>query len=122
MPRLSAVLLASVVTASACGASALETRTGRASYYSDALAGRSTASGEPYDPGELTAAPRDLPVDTRVRVTRVDTGESVVVRVNDRGPFGDRRRIIDLSRAAAERLHMIREGVIEVRVEILAED
>ncbi|MEQ8893103.1 MAG: septal ring lytic transglycosylase RlpA family protein, partial [Sandaracinaceae bacterium] len=91
-------------------------------YYSDALAGRSTASGEPYDPGELTAATRDLPFDTRVRVTRVDTGESVVVRVNDRGPFGDRRRIIDLSRAAAERLHMIREGVIEVRVEILAED
>jgi len=71
MPRLSAVLLASVVTASACGASALETRTGRASYYSDALAGRSTASGEPYDPGQLTAATRDLPFDTRVRVTRV---------------------------------------------------
>ena len=121
MPRISAVLLASVVTAGACGASALESRAGRASYYSDRLAGRSTASGEPYDPERLTAASRELPFDTRVRVTRVDTGASVVVRVNDRGPFGDRRRIIDLSRAAAERLDMIREGVVDVRVEVLEE-
>ncbi len=92
---------------------------GRASYYSDRLAGRPTASGEPYDPRKLTAASRDLPLGTRVRVTRVDTGDSVVVRVNDRGPFGDRRRILDLSRAAAERLHMIRRGVVRVRARIL---
>jgi rare lipoprotein A len=100
---------------------ALETLTGRASYYSDRLAGRSTASGVPYDPQALTAASRDLPFGTRLRVTRVDTGASVTVTVNDRGPFGDRRRIVDLSRRAAEALDMIRAGVIEVRVEILGD-
>ncbi len=93
---------------------------GRASYYSDRLAGRSTASGEPYDPHKLTAASRDLPLGTRVRVTRRDTGAQVVVRVNDRGPFGDRRRILDLSRAAAERLGMIRRGVVPITAEILS--
>ncbi len=98
---------------------------GRASYYSDALAGRSTASGEPYDPRAFTAASRDLPFGTRVRVTRVD-GEgnamaTVVVRINDRGPHRDRRRILDLSRAAAEQLDMIRAGVVQIRAEILAD-
>lgn len=92
---------------------------GRASYYSDSLAGNTTASGDVYDPSELTAASRDLAFGTRVRVTRIDTGASVVVRVNDRGPFGDRSRILDLSRAAAEELDMIRAGVVEIRVEIL---
>ncbi|MEZ4337620.1 MAG: septal ring lytic transglycosylase RlpA family protein [Sandaracinaceae bacterium] len=93
--------------------------TGRASYYADSLAGRPTASGEPYDPTRLTAASRDLPFGTRVRVTRVDTGATVEVRINDRGPFRDRGRILDLSRAAAERLDMIRAGVVEVRAEVL---
>ncbi len=92
---------------------------GRASYYSDRLAGRPTASGEPYEPDRLTAASRDLPLGTRLRVTRLDTGQSVVVRVNDRGPFGDRRRILDLSRAAAERLDMLRRGVVRVQARIL---
>ncbi len=95
--------------------------TGRASYYSDRLAGRRTASGERYNPRALTAANRELPFGTRLRVTRVDTGASVVVRVNDRGPFGSRQRILDLSRAAAERLDMIRAGVIEVRAEVIVE-
>ncbi len=93
---------------------------GRASYYSDRLAGRPTASGEPYDPHKMTAASRDLPLGTRLRVTRRDTGARVLVRVNDRGPFGDRRRILDLSRAAAERLGMIRRGVVPVTAEILS--
>ena len=93
---------------------------GRASYYADSLAGNSTASGEPYDPSALTAASRDLPFGTRLRVIRVDNGRTVVVRVNDRGPFGDHRRIIDLSRRAAETLDMIRAGVVSVRVEVLA--
>ncbi len=92
---------------------------GRASYYADSLAGNSTASGEPYDPSAHTAASRDLPFGTRVRVTRVDNGRTTEVRVNDRGPFGDRRRILDLSRAAAEDLDMIRAGVVEIRAEIL---
>jgi rare lipoprotein A len=97
----------------------LEVLRGRASYYADSLAGNPTASGERYDPAALTAASRDLPFGTRVRVIREDTGASVVVRVNDRGPFGDRSRILDLSRAAAERLDMIRAGVVDVRVEVL---
>jgi len=92
---------------------------GHASYYSDGLAGKPTASGEPYDPGALTAAHRTLPFGTRIRVTRLDNGRSVVVRVNDRGPFGRRDRILDLSRAAAERLRMIRAGVVPVRIEVL---
>ena len=98
---------------------------GRASYYADSLAGNSTASGEPYDPQAYTAASRDLPFGTRVRVTRLD-GEgqpmaSVIVRVNDRGPHRDHSRILDLSRAAAEALDMIRAGVVDIRAEILAE-
>lgn len=98
---------------------AIEVRRGRASYYNDRLAGRSTASGEPYDPRAFTAASRDLAFGTIVRVVREDTGASVIVRVNDRGPHGDRRRILDLSRAAAERLDMIRAGVVAIRAEVV---
>lgn len=97
---------------------------GRASYYSDSLAGNSTASGELYDPRDFTAASRDLPFGTRLLVERLDASgvvASVEVRVNDRGPFGDRRRVLDLSRAAAEALDMIRAGVVPVRVTILSE-
>lgn len=98
---------------------ALEVLEGRASYYADRFHGRPTASGEPYDMRALTAASRDLPFGTIVRVVRVETGASVVVRVNDRGPFRDHARILDLSRAAAEALDMIRAGVIDVRAEVL---
>lgn len=102
----------------------LETLLGRVSYYSDRLAGRSTASGEPYRIEEFTAASRELPFGTLVRVVRLSrAGDeelgSVVVRVNDRGPFGDHSRILDLSRAAAEALDMVRAGVVPVRAEIL---
>jgi rare lipoprotein A len=92
---------------------------GRASYYSDKLAGRSTASGEPYDPRALTAAHRKLRFGTVVEVTRAD-GRRVQVRINDRGPFGGGDRIIDLSRAAAESLQMIREGVVDVTLRIVS--
>lgn len=93
-------------------------QTGLASWYSDSLHGRTTASGEPYDKNAMTAAHRALAFGTKVKVTRRDTGRSVVVRINDRGPFVE-GRIIDLSRRAAEDLDMIRAGVIEVRVEVL---
>ena len=92
---------------------------GAVSYYADSLAGNSTASGEPYDPQERTAASRTLPFGTVLRVTRVDTGRSVIVRVNDRGPFGRRQRVLDLSRSAAEALDMIRRGVVDVHVEVV---
>jgi rare lipoprotein A len=91
---------------------------GEASYYSDKLAGRSTASGEPYDPRALTAAHRSLPFGTVVRVLRSAPPGAVYVRINDRGPFV-RGRVLDLSRAAAEALSMLRAGVIPVRAEVV---
>lgn len=95
---------------------------GEATYYSDKLAGRKTASGERYDPGALTAAHRTLPFGSVVRVVRQDTQRSVVVRITDRGPFGKPSRIIDLSKAAARELDMLRAGVVPVRVEVLSSD
>ncbi|MCP4605931.1 MAG: septal ring lytic transglycosylase RlpA family protein [Proteobacteria bacterium] len=93
---------------------------GLAVYYADSLHGRKTASGEPYDKNKLTAAHRRLPFGAVVRVTSLTNRRSVEVRVNDRGPFSSRRRIIDLSRKAAERLDMIRAGVIKVRIEVVS--
>lgn len=92
---------------------------GKATYYSNSLSGRKTASGEVYDPKAFTAAHRTLPFGSVVRVIRTDTNRHVYVRVNDRGPFGKRDRIIDLSYVAAERLGMLRAGVVPVRVELL---
>lgn len=92
---------------------------GQASYYADSLAGNRTASGDVYDPSRLTAASRDLPFGSIVRVIRRDTGRTVIVRINDRGPFANRRRILDLSRAAAKQLHMIERGVADIRAEVL---
>jgi len=85
---------------------------GKASYYADSLAGHKTASGERYDPRAFTAAHRTLPFGTWIVVSRSD-GRSVKVRVNDRGPFA-KGRVVDLSRAAAEAIGMIRAGVVEV--------
>jgi hypothetical protein len=99
---------------------AIDAISGRATYYSDSLAGNRTANGEVYNPRELTAASRDLPFGTIVRVIREDNGLSVVLRINDRGPFGDSEKILDLSKAAARKLDMLRVGVVDVRVEILA--
>jgi len=82
--------------------------------------GQMTASGERFDPRQLTAAHRKHPFGTRVRVTHERTGKSVVVRINDRGPFGGKRRVIDLSKAAAEVLGIIDEGVAPVRIEVLS--
>jgi rare lipoprotein A len=92
---------------------------GTGSYYADKFAGRATASGAPYEPSGFTAAHRSLPFGSVLRVTRVDGGQVVYVRVTDRGPFGRRGRILDLSRAAAERLAMLRAGVVKIKVEIV---
>jgi rare lipoprotein A len=89
-----------------------------ASYYADRFHGRRTASGEAFDNRAMTAAHRTHRFGTRVRVTNQRNGLSVVVRINDRGPYG-RGRVIDLSRAAAERIGMIRAGVVPVTVEVL---
>jgi rare lipoprotein A len=98
---------------------ALQVFRGQATYYGAAFEGRSTASGEPFDPLAFTAAHRSLPFGTIVRVVCPSSRQVVYVRINDRGPFGSRRRIIDLSRAAAERLDILRMGVADVRVEVV---
>ena len=89
---------------------------GMASWYGAELAGHRTASGERFNPSELTAAHRTLPLGTRVRVTY--QGESVVVRINDRGPFA-RGRVIDLSKAAAEQIGLRRAGSGKVTLAVL---
>ena len=92
---------------------------GVASYYGDQFSGRSTANGERYDPDAYTAAHRSLPFGTIVRVTRRSTGDWVLVRINDRGPYGKRKRILDLSKQAARRLGMLHDGIAKVRAEVL---
>jgi rare lipoprotein A len=91
---------------------------GTASYYGAGLEGNPTASGEPFDPTELTAAHRTLPLGSRVRVTNLRSDETVTVRINDRGPF-HAGRILDLSRRAAERIGMVARGKTRVEIELL---
>lgn len=90
---------------------------GAASYYGKRFQGRRTASGERFNMNAMTAAHRTLPFGTNVKVTNRENGRTVVVRINDRGPFAG-KRIIDLSRAAASKLGMIREGVVRVAIEV----
>ena len=97
-----------------------ESFTGLASWYGARFHGRLTASGSRYDMTALTAAHRSLAFGTKLRVTHLANQRSVVVVVNDRGPF-IKGRVIDLSRAAAERLGFIESGLAEVRVDILAQ-
>lgn len=91
---------------------------GHASWYGPGFAGRRTASGVRYDPEELTAAHRTLPMGTRVRVTNLHNGRSVLVTINDRGPFVG-RRVLDLSAGAARELEMVRRGVARVLIQPL---
>lgn len=93
--------------------------TGVASWYGKHWQGRKTASGTRFDIRKLTAANRDLPLNTRVRVTNLLNGLSVVVLVNDRGPYVG-ERVMDLSEAAAKRLGMIKTGLAPVRIETIA--
>jgi rare lipoprotein A len=91
---------------------------GMASWYGPGFDGASSASGEVFNQNALTAAHRDLPFGTQVRVTNMDNGMSVVVRINDRGPYsGD--RIIDLSRGAASVIGLVQSGVAPVKLEVL---
>jgi rare lipoprotein A len=92
---------------------------GIASWYGPDFHGGRTSTGETYDMDSLSGAHPTLPLPTWVRVTNLENGRSVVVRLNDRGPFA-KGRIIDLSRAAAERLDMIRKGTARVEVRSLA--
>jgi rare lipoprotein A len=93
--------------------------TGIASWYGPTFYGHPTANGEMYDGNKLTAAHKTLPLPVNVRVTNLDNGKSLVVRVNDRGPFA-RGRIIDLSKRAAELLDVVQTGTARVRITYLA--
>ena len=127
-----AAILAAVLAASALGCASTggglpsvqfddardrDAEVGNASFYAHRFHGRSTASGEAYDETKLTAAHRTLPFGTRVRVTNLENGRSVMLRVNDRGPHR-KSRVIDVSYVAAKRLGFVRDGVARVRVEV----
>ncbi len=120
--RCIAVVVVCVNIAGCCGLGALarpdRVQTGWASYYGREFDGRKTANGETYDMHALTAAHRSLPFGTRVKVTDIETGRSVVVRINDRGPWA-KGRILDLSYEAARRIGMIGPGTARVRMEVL---
>jgi rare lipoprotein A len=91
---------------------------GMSSYYADKFDGKVTASGEIFNQALYTAAHKTLPFGTMLKVTRISNGKSVVVRVNDRGPFVE-GRIIDLSLAAAKEIGLVIDGVAEVTIEVL---
>lgn len=113
---LSCALVSLPALAHDSGAHVME---GSASWYGPGFHGRTTANGETFDQDALTAAHKTLPFGTQVRVTYEGTGESVVVRINDRGPYAH-GRLIDLSRGAAAEIGLLGAGVGEVRVEVLA--
>lgn len=91
---------------------------GKASYYGKQFHGRKTASGERFNMHKLTAAHRKLALGTVVKVTNLDNGKSVVVVINDRGPY-IKGRDIDLSKGAAKRIGMVHKGVVKVKIEKL---
>lgn len=91
---------------------------GKATYYADKFQNQKTASGEIYKKHKFTAAHKDLPFNTLVKVTNLKNGLSVVVKINDRGPFGNDREI-DLSYIAAKSIGMLNDGVVEVKIDVL---
>jgi rare lipoprotein A len=109
------LLLATLLQPTALLAAETYEASGKASYYASSLNGRKTASGELFSNHKLTAAHRYLPFGTQVKVTNQANGKSVVVTINDRGPF-TKRFIIDLSQAAFQQIAPLRQGVIRVSI------
>ena len=109
-----------IATDSAMPSKLIEVVQGAASWYGPGFYGRTTANGERFRKGTLTAAHRTLPFGTKVRVTNLSNGRSVVVRINDRGPFRY-HRVIDLAHGAASQLKMMQAGEVPVKLEILSE-
>jgi rare lipoprotein A len=106
---------------SAIGRGIATVQEGVVSWYGAQFHNRKTASGERFDKGAMTMAHPNLPFGTVARVTNLRNGRSVVVRVNDRGPFVG-KRIADLSQAAADELGMLRKGLAKVRIEVLGDE
>jgi rare lipoprotein A len=97
-----------------------EVQVGYATWYGAALAGHKMSNGERFNPNAMTAAHRTLPFGTWVEVKRVDTGRSVRVRITDRGPWGHEERIIDLARAAAAKIDLVKAGLAKVEVRVIS--
>ncbi|WP_406565594.1 septal ring lytic transglycosylase RlpA family protein [Halomonas jincaotanensis] len=112
---LAGLLVAGMASSVQAHEKSVKTQEGIASYYSDRFQGKTTASGEPFDQQELTAAHPTLPFGTKVLVVREDTGSKVEVVINDRGPYA-KGRIIDLSKRAAKKLKMLERGTAPVMV------
>ena len=108
-----------VFIAAVLGLSAHSAETGDASFYAGKFQGRLTANGEVFDTKKLTAAHKTLPFNTIVEVENLQNGETVLVRINDRGPFVE-GRVIDLSRAAAAAIGMVAQGIAKVSVEVVS--
>ncbi|MGL4635997.1 MAG: septal ring lytic transglycosylase RlpA family protein [Beijerinckiaceae bacterium] len=111
-------LVLAVATQGLASTDALANQTGMASYYGPKFHGKKTASGERFNQNAMTAAHRTAPFGSQMKVTNVSNGRSVVVRINDRGPF-IRGRIIDVSTTAARQLGLVQRGVGRVRVQRL---
>ena len=118
--HLPLAVLACTLSVAAFGETPAGVQEGEASYYADSLDGNKTVSGQPYDKNAMTAAHRELPLGTKVRVTYTRTGKSVIVTINDRGPHIE-GRIIDVSGAAARELGMIEDGHGPVTLEVISE-
>lgn len=97
---------------------AKEKLTGIVSWYADKFHGRKTSSGELYNKNELTAAHRSLPFGTKVKVTNIKNGKSVIVKINDRGPHS-KSRVLDLSRAAFTEIGSINAGILNIEMEVV---
>jgi rare lipoprotein A len=118
MSRLSILALLAVPILAQAGDVRRHVGEGMGSYYGNEFAGSRTANGERFDPGAMTAAHRSLAFHSRVAVTNLSNGKEVIVRINDRGPWG-KGRIIDISHAAAKQIGMHRSGTARVKLELL---
>ena len=106
-----------ILMLTSCAGSKRFTQEGQASFYSNKLQGNKMANGEPYRKGKLTAAHKTLPFGTKVKVTNLQNGKKIKVKITDRGPYS-KGRILDLSMAAAERLDMVKAGVAPVKIKV----
>lgn len=114
MRKLLPALLFTMVVSAVSG----QVQTGKASFYADKFEGTPTASGEKYKHNKLTAAHKSLPFGTKVRLTNLANNQTVEVTINDRGPYVE-DRIVDVSRAAAEQLGFVNNGLAEVKLEVI---